>query len=190
MNRSSTQGASHGDHMQHLDEGTIHAWLDGALSSDESARVEQHSRECAECAAMVADARGLIAGASRIVSALDVVPGGVIPKTKPPVPAPARSVWRVLHLTPFRAALAASLMVAVGSLFVVRQSSVASRDAKHELDAMPAASAPAPAPAPAPPAMAQFGRASEQTPAARKRSEPLPKRESVRALSAMNQAAR
>jgi len=106
--------------MQHLEEGTIHAWLDEALSSEESARVEAHVQECGECAAMVADARGLIAGASRIVSALDIVPGGVLPKTTPVAPAPGKSLWRSLHLTPFRAALAASLMIAVASVFAVR----------------------------------------------------------------------
>jgi len=108
--------------MQHLEEGTIHAWLDEALSSEEAARVEAHVQECGECAAMVADARGLIAGASRIVSALDIVPGGVLPKTTPVVPAPGKSLWRSLHLTPFRAALAASLMIAAASVFVVRSS--------------------------------------------------------------------
>lgn len=66
--------------MEHIDEGTIHAWLDDALASDESARVEQHVRECAECAAAVAEARGLIAASTRILSALDDVPGGVVPR--------------------------------------------------------------------------------------------------------------
>src|SRR5262245_27596721 len=123
MSRFSRWGAPHEGHMQHLEEGTIHAWLDGALSSDDAAHVEEHVQHCAECAAMVADARGLIAGASRIVSALDIVPGGVLPKATPTaVAAPPRSVWRSLHLTPFRAALAASLMIAVGSLFALRES--------------------------------------------------------------------
>jgi Putative zinc-finger len=67
--------------MQHLDEGMVHAWLDGALSADEAARVERHAAECADCAALVAEARGLVAGASRILSALDeatsVVPLGM-----------------------------------------------------------------------------------------------------------------
>jgi len=120
MSRFSKWGARHEEHMQHLEEGTIHAWLDEALSSEESARVEAHVQECTECAAMVADARGLIAGASRIVSALDIVPGGVLPKTAPVAPAPGKSLWRSLHLTPFRAALAASLMIAVASVFAVR----------------------------------------------------------------------
>ena len=132
--------------MQHLEEGTIHAWLDGALSSDDAARVEEHVEHCAECAAMVADARGLIAGASRIVAALDIVPGGVLPKSTTAVAAPPRSLWRSLHLSPFRAALAASLMVAAGSLFVLRSSrQTVPVSSKYEHPAgVPAASLPAP----------------------------------------------
>src|SRR5258706_13986822 len=57
--------------MSHLDEGTIHAWLDGALGEAESREVERHVSECAECSAAVAEARGLIAASSRILSALD-----------------------------------------------------------------------------------------------------------------------
>jgi hypothetical protein len=62
-----------------LDEGTIHAWLDGELPPDESTRVETIAQSCAECAALVAEARGLIAASSRILSSLDAVPAGVIP---------------------------------------------------------------------------------------------------------------
>ena len=67
------------DRHEHLDEGTIHAWLDGALPPDESERVEARARACSECAALVAEARGLVAASSRILSSLDAVPGGVIP---------------------------------------------------------------------------------------------------------------
>ena len=108
--------------MQHLDEGIIHAWLDGALPSAEAAQVETHAATCAECAARVAEARGLIAGSSRIVSALDVVPANVIPMPS----ASARessSLWRKLALTPSRAAIAALLLVGVASMFSVRHRS-------------------------------------------------------------------
>lgn len=71
--------------MEHLDEGTAHAWLDGALDADEAGRVEAHVAACAACAAVVAEARGLIAGASRVLSALDTVPGGVVPVGAVPV---------------------------------------------------------------------------------------------------------
>lgn len=66
--------------MQHLDEGTIHAWLDGQLPRDEAAQVEAHVAECRQCADAVAEARGLIAASSRILTALDSVPREVVPK--------------------------------------------------------------------------------------------------------------
>lgn len=65
--------------MQHLDEGTIHAWLDGELASPEREALEAHIAECAPCAAAVAQARGFVAASTRILTALDSVPGGVLP---------------------------------------------------------------------------------------------------------------
>jgi len=65
--------------MQHLDEGMIHAWLDGELSPPEREALEAHIAECAQCAAAVAEARGFIAASTRILTALDSVPGGVLP---------------------------------------------------------------------------------------------------------------
>jgi uncharacterized membrane protein len=88
--------------MQHLDEGTIHAWLDGALDAEETARVEQHAAECATCAAAVAEARGLVAGASRILTALDHTPGGVIPRPAPAASGGARIVRRRVDLRAVR----------------------------------------------------------------------------------------
>lgn len=96
--------------MQHLDEGTIHSWLDGALSADEAARVEAHVAECPPCAAAVAEARGFIAASSRILTALDNAPRRVIP-----VAAPRKRVdplvWRIA---------ATVLVVAAGTLVVVQ----------------------------------------------------------------------
>jgi len=120
MNRSSTAGAELEGHMQHLDEGTIHAWLDGALAEREAAVVAAHVAECRDCAALVAEARGMIAAAANIVSALDTVRGGVIPMSAP-TSAGQHSLWRRLRLTPARAALAATLLIAVASLLSVRR---------------------------------------------------------------------
>jgi len=108
--------------MQHLEEGKIHAWLDGALTADEAASVAEHVAQCRPCAAMVAEARGMIAAAGNIVSSLDGVRGGVIPISKPAV-AGQGSLWRLLRLTPARAALAATLLVAVASLLTLRRGS-------------------------------------------------------------------
>lgn len=96
--------------MQHLDEGTIHSWLDNALNPDEAARVEAHVAECPECAAAVAEARGFVAASSRILTALDDAPRGVVPAA-----APIRRGSRAM----LRAA-ATVLVVAAGSLVVFR----------------------------------------------------------------------
>jgi hypothetical protein len=57
--------------MSHVDEGLIHAWLDGELTGEEAARVERLIATDPMWAAVAAEARGLLAGASRILGALD-----------------------------------------------------------------------------------------------------------------------
>lgn len=98
--------------MQHPEEGTIHAWLDGELPAEEAAALEAHIATCSHCSAKVAEARGLIAASTRIVSALDIVPSGVIPAAKP-----VRRRWYAS--TQLRAA-AAVLIVAGASALVLR----------------------------------------------------------------------
>lgn len=130
--------------MQHIDEGTIHAWLDGALSGDEQMLIEAHVRQCAECATAVAEARGLIAGSARIVSALDDVPRVTPPKSVQTPPRAPRSVWRSLGLTPLRAGIAALLMVAVASVFTARH------DRSEKRSVVPHLPSAAPQPIPSP----------------------------------------
>jgi hypothetical protein len=116
--------------MQHPDEGMIHSWLDGALSAEEAAGVESHVSGCASCAATVAEARGFIAASSRILTALDNVPRGVLPA----VPAKRRDfriAWR---------AAAAMLIVAGGSLVVMREGGQDARVASREKSATSVAS--------------------------------------------------
>jgi hypothetical protein len=106
---------------EHPDEGTIHAWLDGELDAGAARALEAHVATCRACAERVAEARGLIAGASRIVSALDDAPSATGPAwgqapaapVVPVVPTTAgtRRMWRV---TPARAAIAATVLVALG----------------------------------------------------------------------------
>jgi hypothetical protein len=102
----------------HPDEGTIHAWLDGAIDAPTAEAIEAHVASCSSCTARVAEARGLIAGASRVVSALDDVPSGVTPAWgRAPSAAPAArgsAGWRRMRVTPKRAAIAATILVAVG----------------------------------------------------------------------------
>ena len=110
--------------MQHLDEGTVHAWLDGELSADEAERMAAHASECSECGALVAEARGLIAASTRILTALDDVPAGVVPSGSTVSEKPTavggpvfRRHW--YDRTDLRAA-AALLFVAGASLVVVK----------------------------------------------------------------------
>jgi len=105
--------------MQHLDEGTIHAWIDGELSPEQVSEVEAHASTCPECAAMVAEARGLVAAATRILTALDDLPGGVIPSV--PDIAPAQVVRRRWYQRTDLRAAAAVLFVAGASLLVLRR---------------------------------------------------------------------
>ncbi|MHB1861329.1 MAG: anti-sigma factor family protein [Gemmatimonadaceae bacterium] len=94
--------------MKHLDEGTIHAWLDGALNSEETRYCEEHVAQCDTCRALVTEARGLIAGASRILSALDDVPAGVVPAGT------ARPKARRNWTRPLSWAMAATVVLAAG----------------------------------------------------------------------------
>ena len=104
--------------MQHLDEGTIHAWIDGELSPEQAVELETHVRDCTECAAAVAEARGLVAASTRILTALDHVPGGVIPSV--PDIAPAQLVPRRWYQRMDVRAAAALLFVAGASVLVAR----------------------------------------------------------------------
>jgi hypothetical protein len=114
--------------MLHLDEGTVHAWLDGELSPDDAESAARHVATCAECQTRVAEARGLMAGASRIVSALDAGPAGVIPPAQPG-PRSSRRTWRRFALTPMRMSIAATIVVAVGVTITARR--VADNSAVH-----------------------------------------------------------
>lgn len=123
--------------MQHPDEGTIHAWLDGELPYEESSRIASHMESCARCAALVAEARGFVAASSRILRQLDDVPGGVVPSTpgsnpvlKPAfeprdwgvvLPIPRRGAHRRWFPSKFAAAAAITVM-AVGAYTVMNRS--------------------------------------------------------------------
>jgi len=102
--------------MPRPDEGLIHAWLDGELGAEEAARVEKLVAEDLEWAAAAAEARGLIAASSRILGALDVVPGDVIPKGGSAAPA-LRAPGRVM---PTWMKVAAGFALVAGVSYAVR----------------------------------------------------------------------
>jgi anti-sigma factor RsiW len=146
--------------MEHLEEGTIHAWLDGALSPNEAEAVERHVATCATCSAAVAEARGFIAASSRILAALDDAPGSGMPGTVPvhqdatPLRPATRPVPRRSRYPLYAAA--ATLLIAIGSITInrVRNASPVAGDAVSEAEAdavrevAPTMAPPAPSPAP------------------------------------------
>jgi hypothetical protein len=143
--------------MQHLDEGTIHAWLDGELPAEEAEGVVRHVGECAECGALVAEARGVMAGASRIVAALDAGPAGAVPRAQRT--RASRRPWYRFALTPARMSIAATIIVAAGVTLTVRRVSTDSDfNSSAKTVVAPAASKTAP---PASPASAPASTASD-----------------------------
>jgi anti-sigma factor RsiW len=57
--------------MPHVDEGTLHALLDGELGAAEVLEVQTHFATCAACAARLDEARHLLAETERLVIALE-----------------------------------------------------------------------------------------------------------------------
>ena len=102
------------DDNVHPDDGTIHAWLDGALDAGQAGRLDAHVVDCAACADRVAEARGLLAGATRVVGLLDDPASPAVLPASTPTAGTDLSMWRLLRVTPARAAIAAVLVVAVG----------------------------------------------------------------------------
>src|SRR2546426_5681788 len=95
--------------MSHVDEGTLHAYLDGELPSDERTALEGHLGQCAICRTTLAEERALLERASALL-------GSARPAERAAPPfdqlrrKPTRSPWQVRM--PF--AWAASIAVALG----------------------------------------------------------------------------
>lgn len=95
--------------MSHVDEGILHAYLDGELAPVEAERLEAHLAGCDACRARLAEERALIERASKLLG-----------RTAPPLPARAAPplhelrhpglVWRIR--TPL--AWAATVVLALG----------------------------------------------------------------------------
>jgi hypothetical protein len=118
--------------MPHVDEGTLHALLDGALraeSPDEADRVEAHLRACEDCraryrsAAEIRDSATAILGATQVDVEPDFEdvlrraedPGAAV---APPAAGPRLALARQARWTR-RVAWAASIVVALGTGYLV-----------------------------------------------------------------------
>lgn len=78
--------------MSHVDEGTLHALLDGELDTSTLHEVQTHFATCPACAARLAEAKQLIAETERLVNALEVPAGPRSGSGPAPDPWPAPGV--------------------------------------------------------------------------------------------------
>lgn len=106
--------------MSHLDEGQLHALLDGELDETEVAEAEAHLAACAECRRELAEARAFAAGADELIEAVDL-PAETRAVTRAPKAAALRFNWR-------NVAWAASLVFAVGLGWMARTDQFRSAD--------------------------------------------------------------
>ena len=101
--------------MSHVDEGTLHAYLDGELPSSERAAVDAHLAQCAPCRGALAEERALLERANALL-------GSARPVERP-VP-PFEQLRRVSKRSPWRVrmpyAWAATIVVALGIGYYLR----------------------------------------------------------------------
>src|SRR5262249_12971352 len=100
-------GRRNGGRMSHLDEGTLHALLDGELGNTELMEIEAHLAGCSACSTRLRTAREFLEEADRLVGSVQFgtyagtpVPGAATPRPgakkpepvppPPPPPAPPR----------------------------------------------------------------------------------------------------
>ncbi len=145
--------------MSHVDEGALHAYLDGELGTEEAQSVSAHVAECPACRQRLEEERALIARASELL-ALAEPPARDVPPFRPGDPRPpARLWWRVrlplawaatvvlalgigMYLTSGREAM--ELAPAADSTAVaLRARQAQQRPSARKLAARPAAKAPA-----------------------------------------------
>jgi anti-sigma factor RsiW len=131
--------------MSHVDDGSLHAYLDGELPPVERERLEAHVAECPTCRAQLEEERALVERASQLLGLAQPVERPTPPLHQLRQP---RLVWRLR--VPL--AWAASVVLAVGFGYYLGGNSylVAPRQFAAERLQEPAA----PATAPAPPAVA------------------------------------
>jgi len=96
--------------MSHVDEGTLHAYLDGELPPAERTALETHIADCASCRATLTEERALRERASAVL-------GSARPAERPAPPLeqlrrePKRSPWRVRRSFAWAASIALALGV-------------------------------------------------------------------------------
>jgi putative zinc finger protein len=153
---------------QHPDEGTLHAYIDGELPGAEAKALEAHVAGCASCSAALAEARGLVAVTSQVISALDAVPAAARTPAAVVGRASTERAARVSRPPVFRmpyARAAALLLLVGGSAFVADRSGMFDRSARPRAVSMEADAAQSSAPAIEPAAEAAASAPAASAPA-------------------------
>jgi hypothetical protein len=113
--------------MSHVDEGTLHAWLDGALDAlpaAEAARVREHLAACEVCRARLEEERAIRKEATEILGA--AVPEVLEPPAFEELRARAEARGRTERAMPrvYRYGWAASVVLALGLGWMLRDASI------------------------------------------------------------------
>ena len=70
--------------MSHLDEGTLHALLDGELDLAEVSEVQRHLGSCVACGSRLQEVKQVLAESDQLVGAMEVPAGAARPRAEPP----------------------------------------------------------------------------------------------------------
>ena len=70
--------------MSHLDEGTLHALLDGELDLAEVSEIQKHLGSCVACGSRLQEVKQVLAEADRLVGAMELPAGASKPHAEPP----------------------------------------------------------------------------------------------------------
>jgi len=97
--------------MSHVDEGTLHAYLDGELPTGEARDLEAHVAQCRECRVRLDEERALIARADELLG-LAAPPDRAIPPFRPGDREPPVRLWWRVRLP---LAWAATVVLALGA---------------------------------------------------------------------------
>ena len=83
--------------MSHVDDGTLHAYLDGELPAPERAALEIHIAQCATCGARLAEERSLIERASAVLGATRPSGRMIAPMFAQVSGTSGRASWKVIR---------------------------------------------------------------------------------------------
>src|SRR5947208_10361364 len=97
--------------MSHVDEGTLHGYLDGELPAGEAHDLEAHVAQCRECRARLDEERALIARADELLG-LAAPPDRAVPPFRPGDREPPVRLWWRVRLP---LAWAATVVLALGT---------------------------------------------------------------------------